>query len=231
MKTRLISIFVVTILLTMLASCAGLGEVFSKDPIQVYHYLIVDYQNGQMAAANGNTCLSLNFAEITAHSTLFNSYLTSNVEKAKVWRQALATYGKQFSDAQGKYVGADGKPLQPDQLDLDQLAKQGATPAQMGLTIQAYVTSFTEAPLENIPVEALTNTQRLVSEKFNMSFMCIKDWNTAINQYNIDRNKIPGDAIGSLAKALGKELPASLPYFVMTAPVAPPAIPTYAPVK
>jgi len=72
----------------------------------------------------------------------------------------------------------------------------------LALNVQAYVTNFTEAPLEKVDPTTLANTQKLVSEKFNMTFACVKDWNDVVKQYNVERNKIPAMSSASWPNTL-----------------------------
>lgn len=206
-KTIFVLVAVLTVITLLTTSC------------HKYNELIEAYQNGREAAANGNTCIALVFSEIQYHVTLYNSYLTADIEKTKAYRESLSTFGAAITNAQSQYVDENGMPISPDKLDLAELAKNHATPGDMALNINAYVTAFTEAPLQNVDPEALKNTQRLISEKYNQAFACVADWNKAISKYNTERNKIKGDIVGSIANDLGvKELPESLPYFQFNAP-------------
>ena len=76
------------------------------------------------------------------------------------------------------------------------------------------VNAFTEAPLAPVDPSVLVNTQRIISEQYNQAMSCVVDWNTAVKEYNTQRNQISGDVVGSIADRLGvKSLPESLPYF------------------
>ena len=55
------------------------------------------------------------------------------------------------------------------------------------------------------------------SEQYNKIEACGADWNDAVQAYNTERNKIPGDEVGRIAEYLHvKTLPESLPYYVGT---------------
>lgn len=216
-------VFVALALVAVLLGQTGCLLV-AKDVVKEYHTLIEAYQAGQEAAANGNTCLALAFSEMSNQVVLANNYLVADVAKTEKYRQSLAEYGTKFNEQAKAYEDAGG---QPSKLDLDELAKKGATPADMALTLNVYATTFYEAPLAQVNVEPVINAQRIVSEKYNMAFACVKDWNEAVRSYNTERNKIPGDVVGRLAEYLKvKELPQALPYFVMQAPAQPPTVPT-----
>ena len=52
------------------------------------------------------------------------------------------------------------------------------------------------------------------SEQYNKIEACGADWNDAVQAYNTERNKIPGDVVGRIAEALHvKTLPEELPYY------------------
>ena len=211
MKNKTISLFVLIALMIFTTSCGILNapKVIAPGITSEYETLITAYQNGRRAAANGSTCVALTFSEIQSQVTLYNSYLTADVAKTEAYRASLAEFGGKVSSAQDQY-----RNVSPNNLDLAELVENNATPAQMALNVDAYVSTFYEAPLERVDIEALTNTQRIVSEKYNMTFACVKDWNEAVFEYNLERNKISGDIVGRLAEYLGvKELPQELPYY------------------
>lgn len=219
-------VFVVLALVAVLLGQTGC-LLIAKDVVKEYHALIEAYQAGRKAAANGNTCLVLAFSEMTNQTVVANNYLVADVAKAEKYRQSLAQYGTKFKEQAQAYEDDSGQPIQPSKLDLGDLAQKGATPADMALTVQVFASTFNEAPLARVDAAPVINAQRIISEKYNQAFACVKDWNDAVEIYNVERNKIPGDAVGRLAEYLKvKELPQELPYFVMKAPAQPPEIPT-----
>jgi len=182
-----------------------------RKTVDLYNELIVAYQQAQKAAANGSATIGLGFNAIQNYTVMYNSYLSADVAKTKVYREALADYGSKLENQQKEYSGKDSS-----QLDLSQLVKNNATPADMALNINAYVSTFTEAPLQGVNVESLTNTQRLVDVKYNQIFAGIVDWNEAVASYNEIRNKAAGDIVARVAEYLKvKELPEKLPYYSM----------------
>jgi hypothetical protein len=228
----LLAVLTVMSLLTTACGCRVLSGIKRAAPeiTSEYEALISAYQNGRKAAANGNTCIALTFSEIQAQVTLYNSYLTADVAKAAAYRESLSNFGTDIQDARSHYRDENGNPIPPDKLDLAELANNQATPADMALSVNAYVTTFTEAPLQNVDPESLKNTQRLVSEKYNQTFACVKDWNDAVFTYNEERNKISGDIVGSIVEYLGiKELPESLPYFQFDVPTTLPEVQPFKP--
>jgi len=240
MKKRVLTFVLITFMLSSLlsgCSCTGLRQVISTDPILEYHGMIDAYENAQLASFNGESCVALTYSQLEINMQLFNNYLISEVNKTKVYRDALATYGKQKEQAQQAYTKPDGTPLQPNEIDLNELAKAKATPADMaeagrsfGLSITAYVSTFTEAQLAVIPPETLSNTQRLIMDSTNHTMACIEEWNAAVTVYNKERSKIPGTAVAALAKWLKvKDLPERLPLYKISAAATPPKATPIAP--
>ena len=184
------------------------------DPLARYNGLITSYQNGQEAAANGQSCFALVGQQLALQVQVYNSYLTADVTKAKVYRDALQSAADQINSASQAYVGPDGQPIPANKLDLGALAAAKATPADQATGFTLMVKAFTEAPLAPVDPSVLANTQRIIAEQFNQAQSCVVDWNSAVKQYNIERNQISGDVVGSIAQRLGvKNLPESLPYF------------------
>lgn len=237
MKKKLL--LTITIIAMVLMSACGTarsaGELAQMDVIQKYNGLIVAYQNAQKEAANGASCLVLVNTEISYQNTMANNYMAGQVAMTDAYRKALTEFGTkmtqvqtQFNDQAQAYVGANGQPIDPGALDLAALQSQGALPSDMGLTLQVYATTFTEAPMPPMNAEPVLTAQRAVSEKMNQAFACIKTWNDTVGTYNQERQQVPGDIVGTLANYLHvRELPSALPYFTLQGPTAPQPLPTF----
>lgn len=201
------------------------------DPLSRYNSLIESYQNAREAASSSQACFALVGQQLSMQITVYNSYLAADVEKAKVYRDALAGVQSRIADASKAYYDSNGQPIPTDKLDLSKLVENGVTPADTMGGFNLMVNAFTEAPLSPVDPSALANVQRIISEQFNQAMSCVADWNSAAKAYNIERNQISGDVVGSIAEKLGvKDLPVSLPYYTppagsaspfdMTAPTA-----------
>jgi len=201
------------VLSLLLSACSAIGKV-AGDVVTQYHTLIEDYQKAQKMASNFRLCVDTAMGAIYTQATFLQSYQQADVEKAKVWRQALEDSGAKIADLLANYKDASGNPIPVDQLDLAALAKAGALPDGVSSGLGIFVRAFTEAPLAQVsdaPVLAAMNT---ASEQYNKIDACGTDWNDAVEGYNVERNKIPGDVVGRIAEALHvKELPESLPFY------------------
>ena len=77
-----------------------------------------------------------------------------------------------------------------------------------------FVQAFQEAPLAQVSDAPVLAAMATASEQYNKIDACGTDWNDAVQAYNTERNKIPGDVVGSIAEYLKvKTLPESLPYY------------------
>jgi hypothetical protein len=151
---------------------------------------------------------------IYTQATFLQNYQQADVEKAKVWRQALDNSSARLAQTLLNYKDANGNPLPVSSLDLGALAQQNALPDSVAGGFSLFVQAFQEAPLAQVsdaPVLAAMNT---ASEQYNKIDACGADWNDAVQAYNTERNKIPGDVVGRIAEALHvKTLPETLPYY------------------
>jgi hypothetical protein len=192
-----------------LSACGIVGGVVDQ-----YHTLITAYQNAQKTASNFQLCVDTAMGTIYTQAAFLQSYQQADVEKAKVWREALDNSAARLAEVLANYKDANGNPLPASALDLDTLLQQNALPDSVGGGFTLFVQAFQEAPLAQVsdaPVLAAMNT---ATEQYNKIDACGADWNDAVQAYNTERNKIPGDVVGRIAEALGvKTLPESLPYY------------------
>jgi len=226
--------FVINVLVVIslaLSACQAIGNA-AGSVVNEYHTLITDYQNAQKMASNFQLCVDTAMGAIYTQATFLQNYQQADVEKAKVWRQALDNSSARLAQTLMNYKDANGNPLPASSLDLGTLAQQNALPDSVGSGFSLFVQAFTEAPLAQVsdaPVLAAMNT---ASEQYNKIDACGADWNDAVQAYNTERNKIPGDVVGRIAEALHvKTLPESLPYYQgsYTGSISQPNLPTALP--
>jgi hypothetical protein len=207
---------VITILVVFslsLSACQAIGNA-AGSVVNEYHTLITDYQNAQKTASNFRLCVDTAMGTIYTQATFLQNYQQADIEKAKVWRQALDNSSARLAQTLLNYKDASGNPLPASSLDLGALAQQHALPDSVAGGFSLFVQAFQEAPLAQVsdaPVLAAMNT---ASEQYNKIDACGADWNDAVQAYNTERNKIPGDVVGRIAEALHvKTLPEELPYY------------------
>jgi hypothetical protein len=214
-----------------LSACQAAGNL-AGGVVDQYHTLITDYQTAQKMASNFQLCVDTAMGTIYTQATFLQNYQQADIEKAKVWRQALDNSSARLLQTLKNYKDANGNPIPASSLDLGALAQQQALPDSVAGGFSLFVQAFQEAPLAQVsdaPVLAAMNT---ASEQYNKIDACGADWNDAVQAYNTERNKIPGDVVGRIAEALHvKTLPETLPYYAgsyggsLSQPTLPTAIP------
>jgi hypothetical protein len=213
MKKYSIVVSSILVLALLFSACSTIGKV-AGDVVTQYHTLIEKYQKAQKMASNFRLCVDTAMGTIYTQATFLQNYQQADVQKAKVWRDALQSAGSKIADLLKNYKDANGNPIPVDQLDLGELSKVGALPNGVSSGLSLFVQAFQEAPLAAVsdaPVLAAMNT---ASEQYNKIDACGTDWNDAVEGYNVERNKIPGDVVGRIAEYLKvKELPESLPFY------------------
>jgi len=196
-----------------LSACQGIRNL-AGNVVDEYHTLITAYQNAQKTASNFQLCVDTAMGTIYTQATFLQNYQQADIEKAKVWREALDNSSARLAQTLMNYKDANGNPLPASSLDLGALAQQNALPDSVAGGFSLFVQAFQEAPLAQVsdaPVLAAMNT---ASEQYNKIDACGADWNDAVQAYNTERNKIPGDVVGRIAEALHvKTLPETLPYY------------------
>jgi hypothetical protein len=209
MKKIGLAINILVILALLLSGCGVIGGVVDQ-----YHTLIAAYQKAQKMASNFQLCVDTAMGTIYTQASFLQSYQQADIEKAKVWREALDNSSARLAETLKNYKDANGNPIPASSLDLDTLAQQSALPDSVGNGFTLFVQAFQEAPLPAVsdaPVLAAMNT---ATEQYNKIDACGADWNDAVEAYNTERNKIPGDVVGRIAEALHvKTLPETLPYY------------------
>ena len=196
-----------------LSACQSIGNL-AGNVVDQYHTLITAYQNAQKMASNFQLCVDTAMGTIYTQATFLQNYQQADIEKAKVWREALDNSSARLAQTLMNYKDTNGNPLPVSSLDLGALAQQNALPDSVAGGFSLFVQAFQEAPLAQVsdaPVLAAMNT---ASEQYNKIDACGADWNDAVQAYNTERNKIPGDVVGRIAEALHVEtLPETLPYY------------------
>jgi hypothetical protein len=226
--------FAISMLLSvslLLGACQAIGNLASS-VVEQYHTLIEYYQTAQEMASNFQLCVDTAMGTIYTQAVFLQNYQQADVEKARVWRQALDNSAARLAETLKNYKDASGNPLPTSALDLGELAQQGALPDTVAGGFTLFVQAFQEAPLPTVSDKPVLAAMQTATEQYNKINACGADWNDAVKAYNTERNKIPGDVIGRIAEALHvKTLPETLPYYVgsYTGTISQPNLPTAQP--
>lgn len=231
MKKTLFTLTLILILSFAVASCQTIGKAVTN-VVDEYHTLIAYYQTAQKEASNFQLCTDTAMGTIYTQAAFLQNYQQADVEKAKVWRQALDNSSARLAETLANYKDANGNPLPASALDLGELAANNALPDSVSGGFSLFVQAFQEAPLAAVSDKPVLMAMQTASEQYNKIDACGADWNDAVERYNTERNKIPGDVVGRIAEALKvKTLPESLPYYSgsYTGSISQPNLPTVPP--
>ena len=233
MKKYAFAIGLLSILSLILGACQAISNVASS-VVDEYHTLITDYQTAQKMASNFQLCVDTAMGTIYTQATFLQNYQQADINKTKVWRQALDDSAARLAQTLLNYKDANGNPLPASSLDLGALAQQNALPDSVSGGFGVFVKAFQEAPLPTVSDKPVMMAMQTASEQYNKIDACGTDWNDAVQAYNTERNKIPGDVVGRIAEALKvKTLPETLPYYAgsYTGSISQPNLPTAAPTQ
>ncbi len=230
---KVILINVILVMLLAMGACQPIKKAVTN-VVDEYHTLIENYQKAQKMASNFQLCVDTAMGTIYTQANFLQNYQQADINKAKVWREALDNSSARLAESLKNYKDASGNPLPTSQLDLGELAQQNALPDAVAGGFSVFVQAFQEAPLPTVSDKPVLAAMQTATEQYNKIDACGADWNDAVEAYNTERNKIPGDVVGRLAEALKvKTLPESLPYYAgsYTGSIAQPNLPTTAPAQ
>lgn len=233
MKMRIFAAIIGCLLIaSIILSGCGTIKKAATSVVDEYHTLIEAYQNAQKMAANFQLCVDTAMGTIFTQASFLQNYQQADIDKAEAWRKALDDSSARLAETLQNYKDAEGNPLSVSQLDLGALAEQNALPDNVSGGFSAFVKVFQEAPLPAVSDKPVLAAMQTATEQYNKIDACGADWNDAVEAYNTERNKIPGDVVGRIAEALKvKTLPESLPYYAgsYTGTIAQPNLPTALP--
>ena len=196
--------FAITMLVILALALSGCSAIVNtaKGVVNEYHTLITAYQNAQKYASNFQLCVDTAMGTIYTQAVFLQNYQQADIEKAKVWREALDNSSARLAETLMNYKDANGNPLPASSLDLGALAAQNALPDSLAGGFSLFVQAFQEAPLAAVSDAPVLAAMATASEQYNKIDACGTDWNDAVQAYNTERNKIPGDVVGSIAEYL-----------------------------
>jgi hypothetical protein len=204
----IISIFV---MVAVLVGPSGCGIVNSGTT--EYNELVALVQGVQSAAANFQLVTDTQYAKIQAKTQITKDYYEAVGVSGEVWTGNFRSQAEALTDLLKNYRDANGQPLDPTKLDLNELQGKGALPDGIGQGFTLYVNAITQAPP---PVPDATVTLALgdtVDEAMNTIQLAGTDWNDAIKAYNTRRAQIKGEIVARVSAYFGFDLPVTFPYY------------------
>ena len=105
--------FAITMLVIFALALSGCSAIVNtaKSVVNEYHTLITAYQNAQKYASNFQLCVDTAMGTIYTQAVFLQNYQQADVEKAKVWREALDTSSARLAETLMNYKDADGIAL------------------------------------------------------------------------------------------------------------------------
>lgn len=205
---RVIPVFVVFALTIGLSSC---GVV--KTATTEYNELIALVQNVQAAASNFQLVTDTQYSKIQAKTQITKDYYDAVAQSGEVWTGNFRDEQEALTQMLANYRDENGQPLDPTQINLNDLQNKGALPDNLGQGFALYVNAVTQAP-PPVPDSAVTLALGdTVDEGMNTIQLAGTDWNDAVRAYNTRRAQITGEVVARVSAYFGFDLPVTFPYY------------------
>jgi hypothetical protein len=195
----------------LFAGLTGCGVVSSG--ANEYNELVGLVQGVQSAAANFQLVTDTQYAKIQAKTEITKDYYDAVAQSGEVWTGNFRSEAEAMTELLKNYRDANGQPLDPAKLNLNDLQSKGALPDGLGQGFTLYVNAVVQAPP---PVPDPTVTLSLgdtVDEAMNTIQLAGTDWNDAVKAYNTRRAQIKGEIVAQVSGYFGFELPVTFPYY------------------
>src|SRR5688572_27552947 len=205
---RAISIFAALVIVVQLTSCNLLTSGANE-----YNDLVALVQGVQSSASNFQLVTDTQYAKIQTKTQITKDYYDAASNSGEVWTGNFRSEQEMLNELLKSYRDENGQPLDPTQLNLDDLQNKGALPDGLGQGFTLYVNAIVQAPP---PVPAPEVTLALgdtVDEGMNTMQLAGIDWNDAVRAYNTRRAQIPGEVVARVSEYFGFDLPVAFPYY------------------
>ena len=137
---QIIPIFVVVALVGL----TGCGIV--NTGTTEYNELVALVQGVQSAAANFQLVTDTQYAKIQAKTQITKDYYDAVSNSGEVWTGNFRSQADALTNLLKNYRDANGQPLDPTKLNLNELQGKGALPNGLGQGFTLYVNAITQAP-------------------------------------------------------------------------------------
>ena len=192
-------------------SLTGCGVVTTAT--DEYNELVGLVQGVQSAAANFQLVTDTQYAKIQAKTQITKDYYDAVSNSGEVWTGNFRSEAEAVADLLKNYRDANGQPLDPTKLNLNDLQNKGALPDGLGQGFSLYVNAVVQAP-PPVPDPSVTlSLGDTVDEAMNTIQLAGTDWNDAVKAYNTRRAQIKGEIVARVSAYFGFELPVTFPYY------------------
>ena len=209
---RLVERVIPILLICVLAvAAAGCGVVTTAT--DEYNELVGLVQGVQSAAANFQLVTDTQYAKIQAKTQVTKDYYDAVSSSGEVWTGNFRSEAEAMTNLLNNYRDANGQPLDPTKLNLNDLQNKGALPDGLGQGFSLYVNAVVQAPPPVPDPQVTLALGDTVDEGMNTIQLAGTDWNDAVRAYNTRRAQIKGEIVARVSAYFGFELPVTFPYY------------------
>jgi len=205
---QIISMFVMVALFVGLTGC-GVVDAGTTE----YNELVALVQGVQSAAANFQLVTDTQYAKIQAKTQITKDYYDAVSNSGEVWTGNFRSQADALTNLLKNYRDANGQPLDPTKLNLNELQGKGALPSGIGQGFSLYVNAITQAPPPVPDAKVTLALGDTVDEAMNTIQLAGTDWNDAVRAYNTRRAQITGEIVARVSAYFGFDLPLTFPYY------------------
>jgi hypothetical protein len=205
---QIVLIFVAVALLVGLTGC-GIVNTGTTE----YNELVALVQGVQSAAANFQLVTDTQYAKIQAKTQITKDYYDAVSNSGEVWTGNFRSQADALTNLLKNYRDANGQPLDPTKLNLNELQGKGALPNGLGQGFTLYVNAITQAPPPVPDAKVTLALGDTIDEAMNTIQLGGTDWNDAVKAYNTRRAQIKGEIVARVSAYFGFDLPVTFPYY------------------
>ena len=178
-----------------------------------YNELVALVQGVQSAAANFQLVTDTQYAKIQAKTQITKDYYDAVSNSGEVWTGNFRSQADALTNLMNNYRDANGQPLDPTKLNLNDLQGKGALPDGIGQGFTLYVNAITQAPPPVPDAQVTLALGDTIDEAMNTIQLAGTDWNDGVKAYNTRRAQIKGEIVARVSAYFGFELPVTFPYY------------------
>ena len=205
---QILSIFILVAMFVGLTSCGIVNSGTTE-----YNELVALVQGVQAAAANFQLVTDTQYAKIQAKTQITKDYYEAVGVSGEVWTGNFRSQAEALTNLLKNYRDANGQPLDPTKLNLNDLKSKGALPDGIGQGFTLYVNAITQAPPPVPDSKVTLALGDTVDEAMNTIQLAGTDWNDAVKAYNTRRAQIKGEIVARVSAYFGFDLPVTFPYY------------------
>jgi hypothetical protein len=205
---QIISMFVMVALFIGSTGC-GVVDAGTTE----YNELVALVQGVQSAAANFQLVTDTQYAKIQAKTQITKDYYDAVSNSGEVWTGNFRSQADALTKLLKNYRDANGQPLDPTKLNLNELQGKNALPSGIGQGFSLYVNAITQAPPPVPDAKVTLALGDTVDEAMNTIQLAGTDWNDAVRAYNTRRAQIKGEIVARVSAYFGFDLPLTFPYY------------------